>query len=86
MTGAEINKFLSLTKASSQCSVHSKILSFVRRLLKGLDITLKYLMNLLLKPACPKNDLTSLTNFGVGKLAINSILDLSNSIPFDGTM
>jgi hypothetical protein len=47
MTGAEVSKFLSLTKASSQYSVHSKILSFVRRLLRGLNITLKSLMNLL---------------------------------------
>jgi hypothetical protein len=47
MTGVEVSKFLSLTKAYSQCLVHSKILSFVRMLLKGLDITLKSLMNLL---------------------------------------
>jgi hypothetical protein len=44
------------------------------------------LMDLLLKPTCSKNDLTSLTDFGVGKLAINSILDLSTSIPVDKTM
>jgi hypothetical protein len=43
-------------------------------------------MNLLEKPACSKNDLTSLTDFGVGKLAINSILDLSTSIPVYETM
>jgi len=86
MTGAEVSKFLSLTKASSHCVVHSKTFSFVRRLHNGLDMTLKSLMNLLLKPACPKNDLTSLTDFGVGKLVINLILDLSTSIPFDETM
>ena len=47
MIEAEVSKFLSLTKASSQCLVHLKILSFVRRLHNGLDITLKSLMNLL---------------------------------------
>jgi len=47
MTGAEVSKFLNLTKAYSQCSFHSKISSFVRRLLNGLDITLKSLMDLL---------------------------------------
>ena len=78
MIVAEVSKLLSLTKAFSYCSVHSKIFSFVRRLHNGLDITLKL--------ACPKNDLTSLTDFGVGKLAINSILDLSTSIPVDETM
>jgi hypothetical protein len=86
MTGAEVSKFLSLTKASSQCSIHSKTISFVRRLHNGLDMKLKYLMNLLYKPTCPKNDLTSLTDFGVGKLSINSILDLSTSIHVDETM
>jgi len=60
MTEAEVSKFLSLTKVFSQCSVHLKILSFVRRLLNGLDITLKSLINLLQKPACPKKDLTCL--------------------------
>jgi len=47
MTRAEGSKFLSLTQASSQCSVHSKTLFFVRRSHKDLDITLKSLMNLL---------------------------------------
>jgi hypothetical protein len=47
MIGVEVSKFLSLTKASSQCSVHSKTISFVRRLHNDLDITLKSLMNLL---------------------------------------
>ena len=86
MTRTKISKFLSLTKASSQCSVHSKTLSFVRRLHNGLDIILKSLINLLIKPTCPKNYLTSLTDFGVGKLAIKSILNLSTSIPADETM
>jgi hypothetical protein len=47
MIGVELSKFLSLTKASLQCSVHSKTLSFVRTLHNDLDITLKCLMNLL---------------------------------------
>jgi hypothetical protein len=71
MTGAEVSKLLSLTKAFSHCLVHSKTFFFVRRLYNGLGI---------------KNDLTSLIDFGVGKLAINLILDLSTSIPFDETM
>jgi hypothetical protein len=47
MLGAEVSKFLSLTKASSQSSVYLKTISFVRRLHNGLDMTLKSLMNLL---------------------------------------
>jgi len=43
MIGAEVSKFLTLIKVSSQCSVHSKTLSFVRRLHNDLDITLKSL-------------------------------------------
>ena len=36
MTGAEVSKLLSLTKAFSHCSVHSKTFSFDRRLYNGL--------------------------------------------------
>ena len=47
MTGAEVSKFLSLIKVFLYCSVYLNKLFFVRRLFKGLDIILKFLMNFL---------------------------------------
>jgi hypothetical protein len=46
MTWVEVSKFLNLTKASSQYSIHSKILSFVRRVTQWL----KYYTKLFDKP------------------------------------
>ena len=86
MIGAEMRMFLSLTKAFPQLFLHSKSMSFYKRLHNDLDIALKSLINLLKKPACLRNDLTSFIDFGVDNFAINSILNLSTSVPFDEIM
>ena len=86
MIGGDTNLVLSLSKAASQACDHQKGTSLARKLHKRRTIAPKSFMNILYNPACPKNDLMSLTHLGVGKLEINSTLALSTWIPFLDTM
>jgi len=81
MIGADISSYLSFSHDLKYPSSKSKGSSFASRLVKGLAILLKSLINRRQNPTCPKKNQISLMHLGGGSLAITSILDLSTPIP-----
>src|ERR1044072_8420092 len=74
---------LNFSKAIKQSLSNKKDLSLLSKLLKGLAIFEKSLMNLRYKPACPRKLQMPLTLVGGGSVSITSIFALSTSIPLE---